>query len=91
MWIRADCVYRGLGVRVELDGALAHPRGRTDADTWRDNAVVLERGEVTLRYRWRTWRRRAAAPPHRSAQHSARRLGGRARPCSPGCAVQSPS
>lgn len=31
--IRADGVYRGLGVRVELDGRLAHPGGRTDADT----------------------------------------------------------
>jgi len=52
-WIRADGVYDGFGARVELDGALAHPGGRTDADTWRDNAVVLERGELTLRYRWR--------------------------------------
>lgn len=52
MWIRADAVYEGLGVRVELDGALAHSRGRTDADTWRDNAVVVVVGDVTLRYRW---------------------------------------
>ena len=52
-WIRADCRYRGLGVRVELDGQLAHPGGRTDQDTWRDNAALLESGEITLRYRWR--------------------------------------
>lgn len=51
-WIRADCRYRGLGVRVELDGKLAHPGGRTDKDTWRDNAAVLEAEEITLRYRW---------------------------------------
>lgn len=51
-WIRADAVYLGLGVRTELDGALAHPFGRTDADTWRDNAVLIERGDITLRYRW---------------------------------------
>lgn len=52
MRIRADVVYPGLGVRVELDGQLGHPGGRTAADTWRDNAVVIERGDITLRYRW---------------------------------------
>ncbi|KQY22738.1 hypothetical protein ASD16_08900 [Cellulomonas sp. Root485] len=52
-WIRADRVHVGLGVRIELDGQLAHPFGRTDDDTWRDNAVVIARGDVTLRYRWR--------------------------------------
>lgn len=51
-WIRADRIYEGLGVRVELDGRLAHPGGRTDQDTWRDNAVLLEHAELTLRYRW---------------------------------------
>lgn len=51
-WIRADVRYAGLGVRVELDGRLAHPGGRTDADTWRDNAVLLAYDEITLRYRW---------------------------------------
>lgn len=50
--IRADRVFAGLGVRVELDGSLAHPHGRTDADVWRDNAVLVERADVTLRYRW---------------------------------------
>ncbi|WP_315093016.1 hypothetical protein [uncultured Cellulomonas sp.] len=52
-WIRADRVHTGLGVRIELDGQLAHPFGRTDDDTWRDNAVLIARGDVTLRYRWR--------------------------------------
>src|SRR5680860_1819672 len=28
LWIRADAVYRGRRVRVELDGKLAHPDGR---------------------------------------------------------------
>jgi len=51
-WIRADRVYVGLGTRVELDGQLAHPFGATDDDVWRDNAVLLARREVTLRYRW---------------------------------------
>ncbi|MBO3089135.1 type IV toxin-antitoxin system AbiEi family antitoxin domain-containing protein [Cellulomonas sp. zg-ZUI40] len=51
-WIRADRVFEGLGVRVELDGRLAHPHGRTDLDVWRDNAVLVERAELTLRYRW---------------------------------------
>src|SRR5690554_1876517 len=53
MWIRADRKYRGFDVRVELDGALAHPRGRTDRDTWRDNAVLIAASDLTLRYRWR--------------------------------------
>lgn len=50
--IRADGIYDGFGVRVELDGRLGHPDGRTDADAWRDNAVLLLRAEITLRYRW---------------------------------------
>lgn len=50
-WIRSDRAYPG--VRVELDGALAHPFAATDADVWRDNAVLLASGDVTLRYRWR--------------------------------------
>lgn len=53
LWIRADAVYDGYGVRTELDGNLGHPGGRTDADTWRDNTVLLATGDVTLRYRWR--------------------------------------
>lgn len=52
-WIRADALYEEYGVRSELDGELAHPGGRTDSDVWRDNAVVIARGEITLRYRWR--------------------------------------
>lgn len=53
LWLRADGIYDGYGVRFELDGNLGHPGGRTDADTWRDNVVLLETGDRTLRYRWR--------------------------------------
>ena len=41
-WVRADGRYRPYRTRVELDGQLAHPGGRTDEDTWRDNAALLE-------------------------------------------------
>lgn len=47
--IRADCRYRRYRLRVELDGQLAHPGGRTDRDTWRDNEALLATDEVTLR------------------------------------------
>lgn len=87
-WIRADCVYEGRGVRVELDGALAHPGGRTDGDTWRDNAALIERGELTLRYRWR----HVAATPCATAAQVARALSiqgwtAHPHPCGPGCTV----
>lgn len=86
--IRADAVYVGLGVRVELDGQLAHPGGRTDADTWRDNAVLVELGELTLRYRWHHVR----VTPCRTAAQVAGALQSRgwrgaARSCGPTCAV----
>lgn len=89
LWIRADRVYDGLGVRVELDGELAHPGGRTDRDTWRDNAVVIERGEITLRYRWR----HVAARPCRTAVQVAAALQsrgwtGRLQPCGESCALR---
>nr|WP_297430607.1 type IV toxin-antitoxin system AbiEi family antitoxin domain-containing protein [uncultured Actinotalea sp.] len=88
--IRADAVYVGLGVRVELDGQFAHPHGRTDADTWRDNAVLVERGEITLRYRWHHVR---VGPCATAAQVAdalrARGWRGSARPCGPACAVRT--
>lgn len=85
-WIRADRVYVGHGVRVELDGRLAHPFGSTDADVWRDNAVLLASGDVTLRYRWR----HVAVTPCATAAQVARALQDRGwpgalRPCSPTC------
>ncbi|MDM7830135.1 type IV toxin-antitoxin system AbiEi family antitoxin domain-containing protein [Cellulomonas edaphi] len=87
-WIRADRVYTGKGVRVELDGQLAHPFGATDDDVWRDNSVVLAHDEITLRYRWT----HVAVSPCTTAVQVAtalRRRGwpGNPRPCSDGCAV----
>lgn len=88
-WIRADGVYAGLGVRRELDGELAHPGGRTDKDVWRDNAVQIETGEITLRYRWY----HVAGVPCRTAQQVAAALRSRGwrdapRPCGPSCPVR---
>lgn len=85
-WVRADRRYRGYGVRVELDGRLAHPGGRTDQDTWRDNAALLATGEITLRYRWS----HVAVLPCRTAAQvvTALRQGGwtgAPRPCSGDC------
>ena len=87
-WIRADGVYVGLGVRVELDGELAHPGGRTDDDVWRDNAVVVARDEITLRYRWR----HVAGDPcacARQVEQALRSRAGTAQglPCGPTCPV----
>lgn len=88
-WTRADRVYEEFGLRVELDGALAHPFGRTDADTWRDNEVLVAVGEITLRLRWR----HVAATPCEAALLVARALrargwAGSPRPCSSTCAVR---
>ncbi|WP_454778319.1 type IV toxin-antitoxin system AbiEi family antitoxin domain-containing protein [Georgenia muralis] len=88
LWLRADCRYVGLGLRVELDGRLAHPHGRTDTDVWRDNAVVVATREITLRYRWR----HVALAPCAVARQVALALvslgwAGRPRPCSPTCAI----
>lgn len=87
-WIRADVRYPRFGVRVELDGCFAHPGGRTDADTWRDNAVAITHAELTLRYRWR----HVAGDPCGTAVQLARALRprgwrGSPHPCGPGCSV----
>ncbi|MFH5824175.1 hypothetical protein [Georgenia sp. AZ-5] len=89
-WLRADCRYARLGVRVELDGQLAHPYGRTDADVWRDNAVTVLARELTLRYRWR----HVTVTPCLVARQVAialrsRGWAGMPRPCGPACAVAS--
>lgn len=88
-WIRADRWYADAGVRVELDGRLVHAGTRVDADVWRDNAVALERWELTLRYRWS----HVAARPCATAMQVAEALRsrgwqGRPRPCSPTCPVR---
>ncbi|MCC2313535.1 type IV toxin-antitoxin system AbiEi family antitoxin domain-containing protein [Cellulomonas xiejunii] len=85
-WVRADRVFEGRGVRVELDGQLAHPHGRTDRDVWRDNAVLVERAELTLRYRWR----HVVSTPCETARQVATALRSRGwhgtvAACGPGC------
>ncbi|WP_461024168.1 type IV toxin-antitoxin system AbiEi family antitoxin domain-containing protein [Thalassiella azotivora] len=85
-WIRADRRHARWRLRIELDGRLAHPGGRTDSDCWRDNEVALTDGDLTLRYRWS----HVAGTPCRTAAQVARAL--RARgwsgdpvPCGPAC------
>lgn len=51
-FIRSDCWFEAYGLRVELDGELAHPGRATDADVLRDNDMLLAREEMTFRYRW---------------------------------------
>ncbi|WP_246117591.1 type IV toxin-antitoxin system AbiEi family antitoxin domain-containing protein [Cellulomonas composti] len=90
-WIRADRIYVGFGVRAELDGQLAHPFGTTDADVWRDNAVLLERGDLTLRYRWQ----HVAVTPCATAAQVASALVAHGwtstpRPCGPRCTLTAP-
>lgn len=85
-WIRSDVRYGGQGVRAELDGRLAHPGGRTDSDTWRDNAVAIAHGELTLRYRWS----HVAGDPCGTARQVAEALRSRGwtgtfRPCGTSC------
>lgn len=88
-WIRADRVHVGLGVRIELDGQLAHPFGRTDEDTWRDNAVIIALGDITLRYRWRhVVREPCATAAQVVAALRSRGWTGHARRCSDGCPVR---
>ncbi len=86
--IRADGIYVGFATRVELDGQLAHPGGRTDQDTWRDNAVLLAFDERTLRYRWVHV---TVTPCDTAAQvlRALRKGGyrGPAHPCGPDCAI----
>lgn len=91
LWIRADGVYDGYETRVELDGNLGHPGGRTDTDTWRDNAVLLATADRTLRYRWR----HVAVTPCATAAQVAHALTlggwrGHLRRCGPLCTAQVP-
>jgi very-short-patch-repair endonuclease len=87
--IRADVRYVRFRVRVELDGEVGHPGGTTDADVWRDNAVLVHSGEVTLRFRWR----HVAVAPCRVAAQVAAALAARGwrgtpRRCGPGCTLE---
>lgn len=85
---RADRLYDAFGLRVELDGQLAHPGGRTDRDVWRDNAATVERSELTLRYRWIHVVSMACETAAQVAR-ALRRNGwtGTPRPCGPHCRV----
>lgn len=87
-WVRADRIHEGLGVRIELDGELAHPGGRTDRDVWRDNEALVSRGEITLRYRWRHVLVGACATARQVEQALvARGWPECGRPCGPTCPV----
>jgi len=89
MWTRADRRYEQ-GVRVELGGQLAHPDGRTDRDTWRDNAAAAELGDLTLRYRWVHVVTMSCEVAVQVAL-ALRRRGwtGRLRPCGPRCRIHA--
>lgn len=83
---RADVLYEEYGLRVELDGELGHPGGRTSRDMWRDNEADISRQHLTLRYRWRN----VAASPCETAAQVGRALQqrgwiGQLKPCGPGC------
>ena len=88
-WIRTDVWYELARTRVELDGWLGHPGGRTAQDTWRDNQVLVEIGDTTLRYRWSHV---AGTPCETTAQvvaaMRARAWTGSPRTCSPTCPVR---
>lgn len=87
-WIRADRLHPAYLLVIELDGDLAHRGGRTDQDTWRDNAVLLETGRTTLRYRWsHVIGRPCAVAGQVSTALRARGWQGTPRPCAPTCAV----
>ncbi len=88
LWVRSDVLYRDHGLMVELDGVLWHRGARADADVWRDNAVLIGRDLLTLRYRWRHI---AVTPCETAAQVSraltARGWRGTPVPCGPACAL----
>lgn len=89
-WIRADRRYEEQRTRVELDGRLAH-LGREAKNLWRDNAVLLTRRDITLRYRWT----HVAGIPCRTAAQVIRGLRsggwkGRPRRCGAACALPGP-
>jgi len=85
-WVRSDCYYAEFQLRIELDGEIAHPGGRTDSDTWRDNAIAIQNFDLTLRYRWY----HVAVTPCETAQQIASALRqrgwqGKAKRCGPEC------
>lgn len=88
--VRADRRYDQWATRVELDGSLAHRGSRGDADVWRDNAVALEIGDLTLRYRWRHVLSPCRTATQVAAALRARGWSGVLRACGPGCPAIDP-
>lgn len=89
-WIRADRVFEGYWIRVELDGQLAHPNGRTNLDTWRDNAVMVKHGSITLRYRWHhIVGKRCETAGQIAAALRSRGWRGTPKRCGPNCRIMS--
>lgn len=86
--IRSDRRIKLFRLLIELDGNLGHPGGRTDRDTWRDNANLIKYGETTLRYRWANI---AGRPCETAAQIAAALQAngwrGKPTPCSRHCGV----
>lgn len=89
-WIRSDCWYPGFGVRVELDGELAHPGKASIDDLLRDNDVRIALDEITLRYRWpHIWDTPCLAAGQVVAALYQRGWHGKLRPCSPSCSASA--
>lgn len=84
--IRGDQVAEIFRTRFELDGRVH--LDKADDDVWRDNQVLLERAERTLRYRWRHVVGRACEVALQvESSYRAGGWAGFARPCGPGCRV----
>lgn len=87
-WIRSDNRFDDYGLRVELDGEIAHPGRATNRDVMRDIDVLLMTGDRTLRFRW--WNAMHGACLTAAQLAFALNLGGWAgepTPCGPGCTV----
>ncbi|CAN5168162.1 hypothetical protein BH20ACT5_BH20ACT5_22120 [soil metagenome] len=84
-----DVRYRRFRVVVELDGRAAHPEDDRERDDLRDNELA-ERGEQTLRYRWRSVTGRRCQVALQVAGLLARNgWAGVPTPCGEGCPVGS--
>lgn len=85
----ADVLYRRFRLRIELEGLAWHPEDARWRDARPDNVAVLN-GGVVLRYDWRAVvGRPCETAAEVAAALAARGWTGRARPCSPGCAIRA--
>jgi hypothetical protein len=85
----ADVLYRRFRLRIELEGLAWHPEDARWRDARRDKVAVLD-GDVVLRYDWRAVvGRPCETAAEVAAALAARGWTGRARPCSPGCAIRA--